>query len=81
MNQPRTSRKANQDARVDVNRIAKVVYRFGNGVVAESSSRLGFPAVFTVQAGNVVGVAGAGESNIQLSAVVVVLDSSYIEIR
>jgi competence protein ComEC len=69
------------DARVDVNRIAKVVYRLGNGVVAESSTRPGFPAVFTVQAGSVFGVVSVGESNLQLSAVVVFLDSSYIEIR
>ncbi len=69
------------DARVDVNRIAKVVYRLGNGVVAESSLKPGFPATFAVQAGSIFGVPSAGESVLQLSAVVVFVDSSFIEVR
>jgi competence protein ComEC len=69
------------DARVDPNRISKVVYRLGNAVVAESSSKPNFPVTFTVQAGNVFGVLNTGESTLQLSAVVVFQDSSFIEIR
>ena len=57
-----------------------MVYRVGNGVVAESAGGLNFQAQWLVTAGTIFGVSTVGESNLAVSAVVIFEDSSYLVI-
>jgi competence protein ComEC len=69
------------DAGINTARITKVIYRVGNGVATESILKPNFPAAWTVTSSLAFGVASVGESNLNITALLLLDDSSYAEVR